>query len=423
MNIIKDIKGAGKILGIMFGSIFLLALIAHTVFDIYIRLEFRKDMHQLKENGEPLTFHDFAAKTIPDEQNAANIYQEIFPTIDAHSDEWARIKKVNKHYTDSAKWTDEEKVDISSILSEHNKLFDSVHEASLMPYCDFNFSYDEAELDDFSFIRFLTLTHLLSVRSALDKEAGQMDEAMQRIADGFAIAEDIGANGYLIGPMIGITCDRITLNRLNSLLTDKEMSQQSYQKLYDAIKEHRETSVNLVSGFQGDRCAIIKWFRHPTKLTPSLGNRMMRWPLVTFTRFEFLRAFRELNSAVEMAKRPYWEIADKNDGAYSKFLATGAEGNARIIAAELAIAAYIYKCKNGEYPETLNDLVPNIVQELPPDPFTGKDFIYKSRGNGFVVYSPGKNLADDSEEWDKPIDDISWKSGELAGSIFLSKLR
>jgi len=33
--------------------------------------------------------------------------------------------------------------------------------------------------------------------------------------------------------------------------------------------------------------------------------------------------------------------------------------------------------------------------KLPQDPFSGKDFVYKRQGKGFLLYSIGENLKDD----------------------------
>jgi hypothetical protein len=68
--------------------------------------------------------------------------------------------------------------------------------------------------------------------------------------------------------------------------------------------------------------------------------------------------------------------------------------------------------KNGEYPQALSLLAPDFVDKLPVDPFSGKDFIYRREGSGFVVYSVGPNMTDNGGVEDaknRDAGDIVWK--------------
>jgi len=74
----------------------------------------------------------------------------------------------------------------------------------------------------------------------------------------------------------------------------------------------------------------------------------------------------------------------------------------------ITCALEIYKKEYGGYPDTLEQLVPAILKELPFDPFTGKNYIYRRENTGFIVYSAGPNRADDGGIQDLPAgkDDI-----------------
>jgi len=63
--------------------------------------------------------------------------------------------------------------------------------------------------------------------------------------------------------------------------------------------------------------------------------------------------------------------------------------------ARIGAACRIYRCQEGRFPEKIADLVPRLLEEEPLDPFTGKPFVYKTRENGFIVYSVGSNRKDD----------------------------
>lgn len=60
--------------------------------------------------------------------------------------------------------------------------------------------------------------------------------------------------------------------------------------------------------------------------------------------------------------------------------------------------------------DTLNQLTPEILPALPLDPFTGKDYIYRKKEKGFIVYSVGEDLKDDGGVEEKGLKpDIVWE--------------
>lgn len=58
-------------------------------------------------------------------------------------------------------------------------------------------------------------------------------------------------------------------------------------------------------------------------------------------------------------------------------------------------AIKLYEKKNGSPPRALNDLVPDYLSELPKDPFSGRDYVYKVRGSDWILYSVWDDLRDD----------------------------
>ncbi len=63
---------------------------------------------------------------------------------------------------------------------------------------------------------------------------------------------------------------------------------------------------------------------------------------------------------------------------------------------EAALALAVYRARHGKYPERLEELVPELLPQVPPDLFTsGQKVIYRREGEGYVLYSVGKNGADD----------------------------
>jgi hypothetical protein len=83
---------------------------------------------------------------------------------------------------------------------------------------------------------------------------------------------------------------------------------------------------------------------------------------------------------------------------FSAYVGAGAgEGDnvARLRLAITALALEQFRNKNGRLPDTLDDLKPGFLAEVPEDPFTGLELAYRRLPKGYVVYSVGRDLMDD----------------------------
>ncbi|MBN1919236.1 MAG: hypothetical protein JW889_15130 [Verrucomicrobia bacterium] len=68
----------------------------------------------------------------------------------------------------------------------------------------------------------------------------------------------------------------------------------------------------------------------------------------------------------------------------------------------ITAAIKLYEKKNGRAPASLKDLKGGYVSELPKDPFSGRDFVYKVRGDDWILYSVWDNLVDDGGDGSIP---------------------
>jgi len=139
------------------------------------------------------------------------------------------------------------------------------------------------------------------------------------------------------------------------------------------------------------------------------------------------RLSREMRDA---ARKPYGEAkqlwlecrnqAQFHGGAYLNlvFIPTSADyGTTRADAtrqtARLGVAAYLYRERNGHFPEKLSDLTPDFVPSLPTDPFDGKPMKLKRTDRGIVVYSVGPDMVDNGGA---PFDPTT-QTGDIAFDI------
>lgn len=70
----------------------------------------------------------------------------------------------------------------------------------------------------------------------------------------------------------------------------------------------------------------------------------------------------------------------------------------------LIIALRRYKNRNGNWPQSLDDIRPSAPEEIFVDPLNGGPFVYKLTDAGFTLYSKGENGIDDggkNDKWDE----------------------
>ncbi|MDL5055556.1 ankyrin repeat domain-containing protein [Oscillatoria laete-virens NRMC-F 0139] len=98
---------------------------------------------------------------------------------------------------------------------------------------------------------------------------------------------------------------------------------------------------------------------------------------------------------------PYMiNISILHDGRYTFYRATepvilGARANTFRECAQIAIAIKRYQLAHGKLPDSLAQLVPAFIPEIPTDPFNRKPLQYGEENGGFYVYSVGPDLTDD----------------------------
>ncbi|HSG73026.1 MAG TPA: hypothetical protein VLA12_21615 [Planctomycetaceae bacterium] len=73
----------------------------------------------------------------------------------------------------------------------------------------------------------------------------------------------------------------------------------------------------------------------------------------------------------------------------------GNRGNAKSVVSQVGVALAAYQKANGEFPASLEALVPDYLPKLPNDPYIGKPCVYRVDDEGAIVYSLGRNLKDD----------------------------
>jgi len=305
-------------------------------------------------------------------------------------------------------------------------------------------------------------------KAKIEAEYGEINKALSASLTGLRIGKSLSNNPFLISQLSRNAMDAIALAALEESLNKGEGNINLYQSLISEIENERKN--NLIGNALRKELAIwgIPGFSERKKagkeafeFTEEDGNRIHKdfpgemgksieentrqqketlkeaylksgceTPEEFFEKQEILY-LKTISKMMFFTEEPHWEAREKlrrideeiqkltvEEAFYTKMLSPSisraylqeARIDALLGAAEIGIVNRIHKQKYGKYVNSLTQLTPSILPSLPLDPFTGKNYIYKRKDKGFIVYSVGEDLKEDGGTEGKRLKpDIVWE--------------
>lgn len=390
-----------------------------------VNMEIEEELRRMEARGEPIGLEELAPPPVPEEENAAFIYQEAFKKMEELPREI-----VNLLYRPLSELTDEEKTTIEDFLNKNSETLSLIEEAISYKGCWFPVDYKKGysvELPHLSKIR--NCAYLFAIKSLWELERRNAEEAVNISLKIMKIGEAISSEPVLISKLIRIAIDSIMIGSLEKILREGDVSAETLKRLIDILGAHQgDIRGELKLALLGERCFFIALFQSPEKflegtgvdipperLKHFIGSRFMRSDelyglkiyreLIDLSELPFHQALagsRQLEEEIEKSWEEMgfsllkpWRLYEFH--IFSMMLLpqiTGifvswARHEAELQEARIAAALELYRIKHGVYPEYLSDIPPEILSPIPVDPFTGDKFIYRREADGFVLYSVG----------------------------------
>jgi hypothetical protein len=444
------------------GLVLLTGIIIHIVFGVSSNLVLKQAVDRAKAAGIKLKMEEVIPPMIPDEMNAAIIYNRIFELYDKlngqNKELWQNVYQDFQNYPDFSfpNILPEQLEQAGKLLLENPefiKFFEITEEATAMTECRFPLKYEDGPatlLPHLSQLR--SLAQILAVRTYFLVREGNYASAWQSFATGLAISNALESEPTAISQLTRYSLDNITMTPLREFANEmiKGVLTEDYQNLISVITRKEEgmgniyaSEVSIMGGFAyGD--VFQNRYKRRENFIPFLwdvsagSGPNIFWRVFPSTLFMPLfkrdaAFYLEMQTEMqEIFSLPFYQRHDKL-GALAKksnnqkkypianmlgpgsFICHGHQRQSEYLAnlngLKFFCALQIRKEHSGQFPERLEQLVPGILSELPLDPFTGNNYIYRQGDGGFIVYSSGANQRDDSGIKDLPAgkDDISWR--------------
>jgi hypothetical protein len=422
--------------------------------DINRVLRWRLD--KLHAAGIPTKWSEVAPPPIPDKDNAAILYQEAFKRLDLerhprHSirdDECLRDFLADEPPGSRSTLYPR----IQQVLARNQPALALIKQAGARPRCRFPLRWDQmpAAMEFRHLGPLRNCSRLLTADALVAARQGNAAEVTEACTALIRLARHTISEPTMISFLVGTREQESLSSHLPDLLPDAKLDPAMCRALsreldrldFDAAFRRViiETGCETLWYFdEADRRPgavrplIANTFAHEESGAEGLAGRALLGPYFSplgrlFRLKEEIVFLDRFEQRLALATKPYrmaparWRDLEQRRGAapfhYWITSAVAYPWNIthrdRAIACrngmQVVLALEAYHAQRGEYPNTLAALRQYLdgasaapetgspVQgwKLPDDPFSGKPFVYRKQGAGFLLYSWGEDLKDDS---------------------------
>jgi len=398
---------------------------------------------RLKEEGKPLSLGELEPGCAA-EDNAALLWKGIEEVFIGDFDNAATINQpFIELFNRRPLSADAEKL-IETAALKNQKAFELLRASAAKSCFKYNTQWRDVSRIEFpDAVKILRCQRLFLLSLVLDAERGNAGGALDGCIDGFRSVHLFLGEPFLINRLVALALLKDQLLTLNTIVRSDGIDPERLEYLLLLLG-----SVPLCSTFpsilESERVTSLGFYdiiirqKEDIIETPfAVINRSLSWLLRPLANGEALYSLRLWEQVEPAFRLPYYkseEIREENKRRsenvprpyrligylipnFSATFVKETDREADLAVARIGLACRIFENRRGRLPENIAELSPDILKEIPVDPFTGESFIYKKSGEGFIVYSLGSNRKDDggrgtwmryAEVLEKD-DDIAWK--------------
>jgi hypothetical protein len=267
---------------------------------------------------------------------------------------------------------------------------------------------------------------ILELSSVSHAVAGQSGEAGDDLLTSFALARSLESEPVLISQLVRVACDSIAVDALEQILNRITLSTHTLDQLQDSLRQYeaREAmGLGFTRAFVGEQVSDLSAFEMapdqyltvPDNATPE-ERKKFEIEIMETMKMDRNYCQTTFDRALALRSRPFPGRLSQDVFAEAEIAATNknlrlsclffaaldaiapkeAGDLANLRLAQTAIALEKFRSDHANrYPDALTELTPNYLPSVPADPFDGKPLRYRKTGEGYVLYSIGRNLKDD----------------------------
>ncbi|MCY3021579.1 MAG: hypothetical protein NTW87_21400, partial [Planctomycetota bacterium] len=376
-----------------------------------------------------------APPRVPDNENAAFVYEKAFALMKRITTEDARLKALYEKKADQWYWkkgfdkpdfnTDD--ADLREFLTRQQPTTALLKRAAAMPGCYFERGYAQLSLDtqlpELASMR--ECARLLAAEARCKAADGQVRAALENVAAIRGMSRHVAAEPILISGLVSVAIDEIALRTLQGILTTTTptVADLAVVPADETVSFQRvlRRCLNGEEAFGLSAFAMLSSDTPTQELSREVGadprffGPVLGAPWRVFLLPDDLEGYRRqmktlrdmaqvgFKDALARSKKLEDENAIRRAGILSAFVLPAlsrcyiafARAEARHRLAEAALATAAYRAKTGQFPAKLEGLVPDYLAEVPLDPYDEQPLRFRPTASAVTVYSIGEDLVDD----------------------------
>ncbi|MGC9454900.1 MAG: hypothetical protein ACP5HU_08530 [Phycisphaerae bacterium] len=408
----------------------------------------RSEVEQVRSAGEPLDWAEFAPAPVPVEQNAAPLYDRA----------WDSLQRRYRHIEDEIDWEEGKGLELlldsfagyPDLRQEHADDLEALLEMSQMSlklcreardrpkaYWEADYSRPGLELRLPPLRPYRQLAVLLRVAAVTAHERGRDDEAVAYIRDIIHLSRSVQELPTLIVSLVSSGISETASLTTEEIIAELRVGDSSgaaartdvlalMEELLDAQALHKSLTRGMVSerSIQYDTCERVLKGEFTTDLGPgqlSTARNLMKVisPVFKVDQALLLRSANVYVRATKAEDYPSAKRILSHSPDYRHiFTGNGLHGVAHPLLytlhpalgavfrshwdtvatrrmAAVALALRLFELDNGRRPESLDELVPEYLSEVPRDPFDPDAHIRYRPDDTPVLYCIGPDGVDD----------------------------
>jgi len=410
-----------------------------TYYNIIWSVELNRELKQWQQQGLPLTMAEVIPKKVPDAENAAPIYMQVF-NVSFDPGKQPKTKMNLAGLTDAEDKLVEEYVTgedrrkaqrVRTITSrpEAEQTLQVLRLASQRKKAVFPVEWENGFSALFPHLKcFRVGVRLVAANALLLAADGQVDEALDWCAVGLGMASHVESEPTVIAQLVAIVMRQRILDAVEEIIASRSVPENAGRHLLEelqAIDLQGAYAEAVKSEAAFGRHAFMQFRSKPDWLaevmpteppgTVAVWSLYCSWlggPLRSHDEAAYLGIMRR---QLEATTRPWVEAQSSYEAIDSQIQRAGTMPfltraltpvfsrlacrkditEARVDLGRIALMLKSYKQQHGQYPASLDELAQRQNTEMPTDPFSGKAYLYTRQGEGFMAYSIGSDGDDD----------------------------
>jgi hypothetical protein len=263
---------------------------------------------------------------------------------------------------------------------------------------------------------------LLKLDSIIRVHDGDFDGAIASCRGILNVGRSIGDEPFAITQLLRIAVETVSVRSIEHVLAFGEPSEESLASIQGAL-EIEESQPMLLQALRGERAMLNDLYsRLASRELTKLGGEDLS-PTLHWLYAEAMHAYargvvlEEMNGIIPIAKAPFssqieltraWESGFSKRAsasfldrwarlllpAFPQNVESNVTSRARLRTTIVAIAAERYRRKQGRWPESIEELTPWPLAQVPADPCNDEPLIWLRVDDTLVIYSTGPDFDD-----------------------------